>query len=476
MNEINVLKKNSFYYTISSVARLFTNSIIFILIARSYGVNGFGSFATAHTLSSLFLLLADFGFDILITTEIARNRTSVDSIIQKYFPVKVFFTAFAWVLLLFTIYIIPSTQEAKSLIFIFSINMVFTTMLNMIYAVYKGIEEFQHEAKISLTMNLLLLVGIVFLSKYSVNLYWIAVLMVAIRLLGFLLGVIVISKHVAKKPFHFSFKQSFQEFKVVLIFGLHLIFGTMFFQIDSVLIFSLKGENEAGLYQAVFKVMVIVIMLSEIFIGVMLPTITRLFNIGDENWVKYGKFLFKLLYVISLPASLFFYQYPEFIINVVYNKQEYLSSAGIMKIAGIIIFIRFFSEPFAMMLTVANKQITRTKIVISASIFNILLNILFIPMFGIIASIIISAITNLFVGALYIYFTKDTFKIWINDRKLFIPIFFIAVIKFLMDSLKLEANFMIVFIILFLYSIVVGFFNFSKTERGLIFNLKKAIT
>ncbi len=33
----------------------------------------FGSFTTAYTLTMVFLLLGDFGFNLLITTEIARN-------------------------------------------------------------------------------------------------------------------------------------------------------------------------------------------------------------------------------------------------------------------------------------------------------------------------------------------------------------------------------------------------------------------
>ncbi|MBU0559648.1 MAG: flippase [Bacteroidetes bacterium] len=471
MGELANIKKNSFYFFISSVSRLFTNAIIFILIARFYGVDDFGSFSTAHTLSTLFLLLADFGFDILITTEIARNKNLALEITQKYFPIKVIFTTSALFLLWATLALIPASTESKTLIFIFSINMVLTTLLNMIYSVFKGVEQFQYEAKISSSINFILLIIVLWFSFYNLDIKFIALSIVLIRLIGLVLGIVIFKSNFQRITFEFNLKKIFSEMRIVMIFGIHLIFGTVFFQIDSVLLMTLKGDTEAGLYQAVFKLMVISLMLPEVLIGAVLPTITRLFSTNDPNWEKLGKFIYKLLFITGLPICLLFYLYPDFILTTIYNRSEYLESTMVLQFAGFIVFTRFIFEPSAMMLTVNNKQYIRTIIVIIAASFNVLFNILLIPIYGMKACIIISLVTNLIAGFLYLIFTRKLVISWMFDAKLLVPTLIVLSYLYLSNFLlSLPTAVQIASFLLF-YSIPVLILNFSSEEKKMLFDI-----
>ena len=132
ISETRRIQKNSLYLFISTFSRLVTNSLLFIIIARYFGVEIFGSFTAAHTLSSMFLVLADFGFDILITTEVARNIENPLKIFQKFVPIKILFSSIALILLWITSVLIPGSSESKNLIFLFGFNMFFTTLTNVI--------------------------------------------------------------------------------------------------------------------------------------------------------------------------------------------------------------------------------------------------------------------------------------------------------------------------------------------------------
>ncbi|MBU1298287.1 MAG: oligosaccharide flippase family protein, partial [Bacteroidetes bacterium] len=76
MDVIRRIRHNSFFSFLSSFTRLLTNFLFFIGIARFYGAEIFGSFTAAHTLSLLFLYLADFGLDLMLTTQVARSKVN----------------------------------------------------------------------------------------------------------------------------------------------------------------------------------------------------------------------------------------------------------------------------------------------------------------------------------------------------------------------------------------------------------------
>jgi len=85
MTEAIRIKKNSFFSLISIASRLVANVIVFWLIARIYGPENFGIFTFAHTTATILILLADFGFDILLTTELSKNISDAKNIFQNIF-------------------------------------------------------------------------------------------------------------------------------------------------------------------------------------------------------------------------------------------------------------------------------------------------------------------------------------------------------------------------------------------------------
>lgn len=468
------IKRNSFFSFISISSRLVTNVILFLIIARFYGPESFGSFSAAHTISMMFLLLADFGFDMLIMTEIAKAKSKAAEIIQKFIPVKIIFTLAALILLWITGLLIPSSEETKSLIFVLSINMVITTLSNMFFASFKGIEEFQHEAIISSLINILLLLSVIILSYFSVQIIFIALAIVISRALGIILAFYKFKSVFNHPKIKLEFQSWDKELKVVFIFGLHLLFGTLYFQLDTVLLLIFKGDYEVGIYQSVFKLMVLVLTLPEILVSVVLPAVTGLYAKENPKWEKVGGLLFKILFLTSLPVALIFFSYPEFILKVVYSKAEFLIAVPILKLASFVILIRYCAEPFAMLLTATGKQLKRTIIVIAATIVNLVLNLLVIKQYGSYGAILVSIFTNIFTAVLYIYFVRDVFFKWIKDVKYLINIFIIIFIWYIFSQISITPWITLPLI----FISVIGFsfaFNFNAQERLTLFGFKKEV-
>ncbi len=139
-------------------------------------------------------------------------------IINRFFPIKLLFTFFAFSLLIMASLIIPSSPSTRNLVFILSFNMAFTTITNFYYAIFRGIEQFQHEARITFIINLLLLIGAFLFSEFKLEIIIIAVLMTLARLLGLIMAFIKVKETLNISFIKLSFRNLKKEIETCFIF------------------------------------------------------------------------------------------------------------------------------------------------------------------------------------------------------------------------------------------------------------------
>ena len=141
MNQASRIRRNYFFSVLSISSRLIANVIVFWIIARYYGPVVFGQFAFAQTLATIFIIFADFGFDVLLTNEIARNREKAIHYFQQFFTLKVIFTLSSIALMWGFAIINNFSAYSKLLIFIFSLYMAFTALTNFLFVCIKDMNS-----------------------------------------------------------------------------------------------------------------------------------------------------------------------------------------------------------------------------------------------------------------------------------------------------------------------------------------------
>jgi O-antigen/teichoic acid export membrane protein len=471
MEELSRIRKNSFFYFISISTRLVTNAILFIIVARYYGAEIYGGFTSSYSLSMLLLILADFGFDLLIVSDISKHREDAVQIFNKYFPFKIILSLLAFIILNSLVFILPLSIVTQQLIFFFSFNMVFTAIMNMFLAFFRGIERFEIEAVISSIVNFLIFICVLVMSFYRLNVLFIAFSISLIRLLGGALAFRKLYQLNVRLTFENTLVDFMETGKRILIFGLHLVFGTLYFQLDTVLIISMKGDAAAGIYQASFRLLLILLIVPELIVGASFPTLSRLFSTNNENWIDTNKLILKILLVLAIPLALILFVFPDHIISIIYSSKEYSSAAPLLAISGIILLVRFLAEPFAMCLTITNKQWSRTKVVIIATILNLGINLFLIPKWGINAAIWISLGTNIFTLFGYAFSLKSMFKKLVQKSNLVLSFVFLIGSLFVLNQLKSCNFFVIVTLFLIFYSLFAFLLLFNTKERSMITKL-----
>ena len=404
------IRWNTFFSSLSSLIRLITNFLLFVGIARLYGAEAFGQFTTAHTLSTLFILFADFGFDVLLATEIARRREQAPLLAQQYLSLKFVFCLVATAAMC----VMPSLQhfsrDTQTLIYIFGFYVFFSSLNNFFFALFKGFEQLHHETKISFTINILLLCLLVVFGLSHVPIYFIAWFFVGSRILGLLLAYYTAAKVVSRNMFHLSFSGWKEIMPQILVFGFHSIFGNLFFQMDTILLSFWKSDYDVGIYQSVFKIVILALIMQDVLTNTLTPVLSRLSREDKEKWKVLGRLLYKTLLFIALPICMVLFVYADHIVDILYGVEKYREAISILRIFSTIVLVRYWTEAYALMLTTSQRQKTRMVIALAATLMNYLINAYMIPRYGAFGAALTSLITNIFVGIGFLLSTRLFFS------------------------------------------------------------------
>jgi O-antigen/teichoic acid export membrane protein len=406
MSEATLINRNSIFSLLSAMTRMFSNMLLFIGIARFYGPEGFGQFTIAHTYLTLFYIVADFGFDLLLTTEVARSRDRSVEFIQRFLPVKMIF-ALGSIVVMSIIAIASHFSEAtKTLMFFLSISIIGNALTSFFFALFKGHEKLYEETRTTFFQNLFLLCSIAILGLLHVQLIYIAAAFVLSRLLGVFLIFPKMRNIVVLDSIKMTFSGWQSTFKKGLPFGIHLLFGTLFFQLDTILLAYWRTDQAVGQYQAVMKLIVLILVVPDVIINALLPVLVRLHSENKMRWLQMNKLLEKTLLFIGLPFAIILFVYADQIITIVYGSKGFSESIPVMRIFALILLVRYSVETFALMLTTSHRQTERMTIVIGVTVLNFILNAYAIPKFGILGAAIVSLITNVAAGTFYLFAAK----------------------------------------------------------------------
>jgi O-antigen/teichoic acid export membrane protein len=467
---LSQIKKNTLFSFISSSVRLVANILFFVAVARVFGPRIFGQFTIAQVLYTVFLLVADFGTDTLFITEISRAREEVNSIFEEFFSTKLILWVIAAGLMCLVTVVKNFNWETDVLIYIFSVNVVFTASMNFFFALFKGHEQFRYETAVTFMINLCLLLGTVGLIFVKAAPWGYAALFGATRLLGVVFCVFISRKFLEWEKINFRIKHWNAVLKRGWVFGVHLTFGTLYFQLDTIILTFLQGDLQVGIYQAAMKLLTVVLIIPDIASSVFLPVLSRYNSFDEERWLNSGKTLAKTLSLIGLPISVIFIVFSEQIIRVLYGPDVFLLSVTVLRLFGIVALIRFSAEIFALMLTTSMRQDFRMKVVILATLLNLVLNLYAIPAYGVTGAAVVSIVTNIFSATGYLFGMRKWLIAFMPDRKYFLLFGSAIVLSVIMWFLRGVSVFVMVPIFLIVYSYLFYKVGLNTQERALIFN------
>jgi O-antigen/teichoic acid export membrane protein len=468
------IKRNSLFAGLSQLIRLLANFVLFVGIARLYGPEAFGQFTAAHTLGTIFLLLGDFGFDVLLSTEVSRRRHQLTELAFTYFSAKILFATSAALLMLFVASLQHVSQATQTLMEVFCLFVLFSSLTNYFFALFRSVEELHYETWISFVMNSAMLGTLAVLGVFHASLLTISLAFVASRLLGLLVA-LATSRHLLRwSEFRFALPSG-EQFRQISVFGLYAIFGTLLFTQDTILLSWWAGDAAVGVYQSVMKLVSLALLLSDISFYTLLPVLSRLHETENERWLAMGRLLHKTLAFLVLPMSFIMIVFPREVIALLYGLQGYGEAVPILRVFGWVLLVRYSVEASAMMLTSSRRQSWRLVFSALACGLNYGLNQHAIPQAGAWGAAVVSLITNLALGCGFVLAARRDVLAWWKEWRTYVPLLVALCLGALLWDGRYLSPYVSAPVSLAIIVITILHVGYLREERDQIFSFDRSV-
>jgi len=411
---MSTLARNSLFSAISLGLKFLSNALLFVILARSLGVADFGSFAFATSLTGIFLVIVDYGFNLQIVHDVAKSPGGVRGILQDICNAKLLLSILSTLAISLTVILSSHSQSSKLVILILWIGALCFSYGQLINSAYKGLNRFEREAYPTVILNLVQFTVILALLAFGQKMIPVAIGYTGARIVYFVVSYRYFASESGRIGFRCNFKNGWRTIIDSLPFGVHSILATIYFQVDTVMISYIKGDSEVGYYQAAMRIVIAAMLLYDIIISPFFPLIAKAFASDQVEFRGHAFSLNKYMFLVGSTISTFLYFFAEQVIGLLYGS-SYAPSIHLLQLLAVVIFLRFAGAGYGLIITIADNQRMRAVGVTFSTVVNVGLNFYVIPRYGAVGAALSSIITHVVLVVFYAFFSyKTTHSFFVN--------------------------------------------------------------
>lgn len=392
------------------ILRLTVGLFVGVWVARYLGPEQFGLFSYAQSFVGLFAVIATFGLDSIVVRELVKDEQRKYELIGTALFLKLL-GAFITLGILATAVLFTSNNTLTNiLIFIIAsatifqsfnvIDFYFQSKVKSKYVVYANV--------ISLFLSSVAKIVLI-LKDAPLEYFALVVLFDSFILACGLIYFFLRKTNISVKKIRFKTDTAvllLRDSWPLIIAGLAL---SMQSYIDQVMLKEMVGLVEVGYYSVAFKLMAVFGFLPMIIQSTLLPAIIN----SKKVSLTFYKFrmlnFYRLMMIMFVLTAAPIYFLGEWIVLFLYGE-PYAAVGGLFSIFGLRLFFAFFGVGRSNYLLNENMQKHALYTLIFASALNVVLNYIFIPIYGIYGAIIttfISFTVNIFVLDLLMKSSRD---------------------------------------------------------------------
>ena len=410
--------------TVAILVRFLTNVILFLLLARVWGPDVFGSFMYPFAIAGIAMMVIGYGFGLQLVRDISKCPEAARHLTEEAFEVELIITLFVLIASLFISFMFIHETQTGLLFWILLLASTLNAYAQFFNFAVRGLGHFSIEAGVTFWSNVaLFLITVVFLLLKS-SLTLVAFGFFLARGLYFFLSFRAYKRIIGTTPSWFVSKRVWSNLVRGLPFGVHMAVGALYFQSDTLIIQHFLGSEGVGLYQAGLRILMGGLMLADILSGVFLPAMSKVVA-QKAVLLEQGNRLLRFTLMISVIGFTVMTLGAPWIVNLLYGT-AYQGITATFPLFGLVLLLRYAAIPYGLTLTISERQSVRMFALIGALIVSIGLNFILIPKLGLNGALYISVATHLGLLIIYAGFSYHEIKslFWSNRifYLLFIPL------------------------------------------------------
>jgi len=400
--------KNASFLSIGHILSIIIGLIGMPIIARKLGAENYGIYATVGSFVGLFGFINLGGTAKVLVREGSKDINKLKNDIESLIGIK---NLLAFLSIIITIcvslFIEKYSLIVKFNILIFSFNHFIKANKSLLSSIYQAIEKMEYLAYFVVAKRLL----------------YISVAVFAVLIGGGVTVIIIINilSNLTILLVNYKISKSFLEFKLInpVVFNKRLIKPSIIFsvlgilayfqtRIDFVMLSWLGNTKEVGLYAVAYKISRYSASFRSHISTAFFPMFVKRVNEGRIKLKKLFKFFFILLVIAGAVAGIISY-FSVDIINLLFGK-EYAFAGKILSVLILYISLAYASIPISLVLNALYKEKIQLIFSSISAVSNIILNIIFYRIYGLIGIAYSTLLTKLISIIISLFYTALQLK------------------------------------------------------------------
>lgn len=377
-----------------------------VIVIRYLGTEEYGKFAVCVAFGGLFVVLSDLGLATLGVKRIARDRSLIAGLFSNIVAFRILLSLGVIALTSALAWIIGYDGDIRLGILIAALGLLSYSVLGVVDAVVMGMERFRFSASLAVSAQVatLILAAILvfsgggFLGLLSAT--TIAVLAVGLIASRRIHREIPLTAPIEPRAWPELLKSAFPFAAITLAL-------TISYKADAVILSFWVSSSLIGVYAVAYNLIFTFVTLSKSINLTLFPMLTREYAESPERALVYFQQGFRYIFFISVPVAVFVSFNARGIVILLYGEQ-FARAAPALALLAWVVPLMFLSEFLGYVAIVMDREslAARSNWVSTGS--NIVANLAFIPLFGIVAAAATTLLTEMLLVGQYFVGLRDS--------------------------------------------------------------------
>ena len=393
MDHKKTIVKNTAILFISDIFCQVISFFLIIIIAKYLGDVGLGKYSFAYALVGIFVIFANMGLNTLMVKEISRDKTKTSKYLNNIITLKLVLSIIVLAIPTGSMILLGRPVEIIAIVFLASLAIIIEAYSGIFRALFMAYEKMGLKSVVVIVERVIAVgVGIFILIKG----YSIVVLMsvfVLSQSVSLIMAYFITTKHFMKMKFEFDIPFWKELLKKSVPFWMTVLFLTLYFRIDTVMLSFMKGYSVVGWYNASYKLIDAISFLPSVIIMAIFPAMSKFHSINKGALKMLYKKTFYYLSVLAIPLGIGTLLIADRIIFFIYGAGFVNSITGLRILIWAEVFL-FVNYLMGYLLNSVDKAKLFTYSAGTCAIVNIILNLILIPKFSYIGAAIATVATE----------------------------------------------------------------------------------
>ena len=473
MSIVANIARNTFYQAFSRFFGVIAGLLTVALMTRYLGQTGYGYYTTIVAFLQFFGVLADFGLQMTTTKILAEPETDNSQVFGNILALRIISSIIFLGSSVLIVWLLPYPLIIKQGISLASFSFFFISLQSIFISIFQKNLAMAKVAISEICSKIFLLLGVFLAVINNLGLLWIIVAIVAGNLIGFLILFFSSFKFFKFRP-RIKLAIWRRIWKTMWPLALTIALTLIYFRADTVILALFRPQNEVGLYGATYKVLEVLVQFPYLFLGLILPLLTKFFLSNRLLFELIIQKSFELMMIIIMPMVFSVLILGDKIMVFIAGP-EFLISGILLKILIVAVALIYIGALFGYAIVAAELPKKMIKFYFIDAVISIVLYLIFIPQFSYWAAAVITVFTELIITIASYYVLKKYTRLKITKWPIMAKTFLASLLMALALLLLINQNLLtliVIGLIIYLWALYL-LRGFSKQQVLEVINLRK---